>query len=522
MNQHKFCFIICANQERYLEECLRYIGNLRVPEGYEKETVVIRGAKSMTSGYNQAMQQTDAKYKIYMHQDVLLVNQDLLPELLSVFQSASVGMVGIIGKKEFMQSAEYSRNWDAGAAEVFNGTDAGFFNFSPEAAEGWLDVAAADGVMIATQYDLPWDEEFDGWDFYDISQSERFREAGYRIVVPCVEKAEDVWAFHDAGQCEYDMWEKYREKFCRKYSAKGYQYVRSPFIKNRSERREKQSRVMAAFGRQDFDEAGRLLMQCESGDLNSQMAYVVCYLVIRGEEMMAYNRILSGSLQEPDTFPDAYDEVKFMLRRFYFGQADGAWEVLREKLHEGKISMKFLWVVSHECVADSNRLWWRVFARYEEEIRSLVMQGEIIEAEKLLLQLDEKWRGKDGNILLILIQVFRREVEKGVQRGVFDYSLDPDELTRHFIRLKYYLRRVEFGLPERYQREAYEYCEQTGVSDYLILRILQNNIFYKEQFCRNLARIFAEEEGSGSMRAGLYTQLAESERKKKEVSNEQP
>ena len=115
-------------------------------------------------------------------------------------------------------------------------------------------------------------------------------------------------------------------------------------------------------------------------------------------------------------------------------------------------------------------------------------------------------------MLLILIRVFRREVEKGISPTLFDVAQNPEELTAHFIRLKLYLRRVEFGLPEKYQDEMYDYCKKMGVSDYLILHFLQHNIFYKEEFCRSMSRLFAKKEGVGSMRANLYAQLAQSKR----------
>ena len=38
---------------------------------------------------------------------------------------------------------------------------------------------------MATQYDVPWREDlFDGFDFYDVSQSFEFRKAGYTVGVP--------------------------------------------------------------------------------------------------------------------------------------------------------------------------------------------------------------------------------------------------------------------------------------------------------------------------------------------------
>ena len=171
--------------------------------------------------------------------------------------------------------------------------------------------------------------------------------------------------------------------------------------------------------------------------------------------------------------------------------------------------MKMVWAVVYVCVGEPNRLWGDVIGKYEEEIRSLIRQGDILKAEQLLLQLDKDKRGKTGNVLLILIGIFRKELEKNVSSTVFDVSLDANELVEHFIRVKLYLRRLEFGLPEQTWLEFYEYGRQTGVSDYMILYLLQNNIFYKEECCRNLSGLFAKMEGADSLRARLYHGLAE-------------
>ena len=73
MNDHKFCFIICTNNELLLGEAVLYIHSLIVPDGYSVELLTVKDAASMTSGYNEAMEASDAKYKIYMHQDVFII-----------------------------------------------------------------------------------------------------------------------------------------------------------------------------------------------------------------------------------------------------------------------------------------------------------------------------------------------------------------------------------------------------------------------------------------------------------------
>ena len=98
INEHKFAFILCTNNDIYLQECLHYLNMLVIPEHYEVDILTIHDAASMTSGYNEGMSSTDAKYKIYMHQDVFIINRYFLFDILSIFQSdSSIGMIGMVG-----------------------------------------------------------------------------------------------------------------------------------------------------------------------------------------------------------------------------------------------------------------------------------------------------------------------------------------------------------------------------------------------------------------------------------------
>lgn len=76
-------------------------------------------------------------------------------------------------------------------------------------------VEAVDGLLIATQEDLPWREDlFTGWDFYDISQSMEFRKKGYKVVVPHMEIP---WCLHDDGYINLDHYFKWRDVFLKEY-----------------------------------------------------------------------------------------------------------------------------------------------------------------------------------------------------------------------------------------------------------------------------------------------------------------
>ena len=100
MNDKKICFIICSTSRLYTEECLHYINHLNVPEGYQVDALTVEDAKSMAAGYNEAMQASDAKYKVYLHQDVFIINHDFIKDVLEIFQKDS--QIGMIGAVQFM------------------------------------------------------------------------------------------------------------------------------------------------------------------------------------------------------------------------------------------------------------------------------------------------------------------------------------------------------------------------------------------------------------------------------------
>ena len=97
MDAKKICFITCVNQEELYAESLLYLKHLQLPEGMQAEYIAVRGAVSMAAGYNEGMQQSDAKYKVYLHQDTLVVNKVFVADLLKIFADASIGALGVIG-----------------------------------------------------------------------------------------------------------------------------------------------------------------------------------------------------------------------------------------------------------------------------------------------------------------------------------------------------------------------------------------------------------------------------------------
>ncbi|ETP71831.1 hypothetical protein UYO_2220 [Lachnospiraceae bacterium JC7] len=198
MNENQFCFIICTNDDLFLDECLIYIKNLYVPEGFSADIITIKDAVSMASGYNSAMKTSAAKYKIYMHQDVFIMNRFFLLNLLNIFHlNPKIGMIGMVGAEKLDSEAIM---WNVNrVGNCFNMTNIHEAYeseiWSPETTVH--SVKAIDGLLMATCVDIPWREDiFDGWDFYDMSQSMEFIRNGYLIAVP---DQKQPWCLHDDG-----------------------------------------------------------------------------------------------------------------------------------------------------------------------------------------------------------------------------------------------------------------------------------------------------------------------------------
>lgn len=511
--EHKFCFIVCANNETYLEECLWYINRLSIPEGYETETIVIRGALSMTSGYNQAMEKSDAKYKIYLHQDVLILNSNILSALLDIFQEDSIGMVGVLGKKDFLPAAEYTIDWDTGGVEVCNATKTFYYNYNYAADAKYVDVVGIDGMFMATQYDLLWDEKnFDGWDFYDLSQAMNFAQAGFRIVVPRISR-ETIWCFHDNCQCEYYEWDKYRKIFCDLYAAKGYVYKPLDFIHLKENIHEKRQLAVQIFENGDLIKASQFLSQMgEARELDTQCSYILLFLAVLSEELFVLGYSSYEDVRKLPEFIDVWDEVKFILRRMYFADdSKELWQIIQDKLLSGEITMRLLCIAIKYCVFDSQGLWKIIYAHVQELLSSLIREGRVEKAGQMIGQLKSGEREVREKLLRRVIHVCQLEQEKGIETAILDYSKEVVPLIDHYVRMEWYIRQIEFGHFEMFQQEFYDYVTHTGASDSFILAIVMDDFPYRKKIYKNLAVLFAEKEGEHSVRAGFYKKLADDE-----------
>lgn len=215
---HIFSFIMCVNQESWLEEVLCYLSDMEVPAGYAVEVIPVWDAESMASGYNRGMQQARGKYKIYMHQDVFIYNKNILQDILDTFRAfPNAGLLGVAGCTKMPEDFIW---WDCEKKAKYT------WLYQDIMVENQLSainedlpvgspLLVLDGVLMVTSTDIPWREDlFHGFHFYDISQSMEFHRAGLDVIVPV---QTEPWCLH--------------EQTCNRVLDFSYEAARQSFIK---------------------------------------------------------------------------------------------------------------------------------------------------------------------------------------------------------------------------------------------------------------------------------------------------
>jgi glycosyltransferase involved in cell wall biosynthesis len=195
-NERKIAFIYCYDDEKLLSESNLAIQSLTIPFGYEKEIIPVENATSMCAGYNIGMHSTDAKYKVYLHQDVFIINKDFINDILEIFENNNkIGLLGVVGGKVIPTNGEWTEANNKFGKVYDNHTGKMQLISFDDIVNDYESVKAVDGLIMISQYDIPWREDvFKGWHFYDISQCVEFLKKGYQVAVP---KQEEPWCKHN-------------------------------------------------------------------------------------------------------------------------------------------------------------------------------------------------------------------------------------------------------------------------------------------------------------------------------------
>lgn len=364
MNDKKIAFIICVNNELYFEECVWYIERLYIPEGYETDVIGITEAEDMTVAYNAAMESSDAKYKVYMHQDVFIYHRGFIADILKLFQSdAELGLLGVVGGVNLPQDAVIWSEWNRGSVYACSNKDVLTIRYNKEKKDNYVEAEAVDGMLMVTQYDIRWREDLElGWDFYDISQSLEFRRKGYKVGIPFQEKP---WCMHDCGYSKLSGYDTAREKILAEYTdffSEGY----TPFYDD--EPRQLEEKIFCQMKRSieqgDFSYAVQIKEAVGKNKIwNNHLQYALNLMDIyleEGKEADENGSFFKGIFAFED-MKEKYNIVKFLIWHMENDPDSSKAEELSFMIKEKEISPEAVWSIAKHCAVDKEKVCISLF-----------------------------------------------------------------------------------------------------------------------------------------------------------------
>lgn len=359
-DNHKVAFILSATNPLYYEESVWYIDQLRIPDGYEKDIICITGAESMAEAYNAALESSDAKYKIYMHQDVFIYHKGFIEDILRLFKAHDrLGLMGMIGGVALPRDAVTWNAWNRGCA--FGCTNRYAFPIKYHQDKELTKVEAVDGMLMATQYDIPWREDLDlGWDYYDISQSLEFRRNGYDVGIPY---QRIPWSMHDCGYSKLEKYDLARKNILEEYndffSGKYVAFGEDERITTQKQIFDKMYYGFEA-GALDFVLQIREMIG-EGAIRNNDLQYAMNLAdIYKAEGLNVWEK---GSffygICSYEELKEKYDRIKFVIRHIENGTAPERTEGLRKQIEDRILSREAVWsIAGHSAVIkDKVRVW---------------------------------------------------------------------------------------------------------------------------------------------------------------------
>lgn len=199
--EKSIAIIIWVNDKEAGIKQREYLSALHIPDGYSAEMVEVTDAHFRTEAYEKGRSQTDAKYKVYLDTKAVIINENILEDIIGIFnEDNTIGVLGLIGTEKIPTHGVCTwANKRIGKAIDYQGKKFEKGNFEAD----YREVMAVDGFWMVTQYDLPWRTDLFHTDVYwDTAQCTEYRNAGYKVVVP---KQDDYWCIADWNeQKKYD------------------------------------------------------------------------------------------------------------------------------------------------------------------------------------------------------------------------------------------------------------------------------------------------------------------------------
>lgn len=206
--------ILCANDMDYVNEVIIYLRRQKLPEGFRLCLYAVWDARSMAAGYNLAMKASTAEYKIYMHQDTFLCDEEYISKLVEMLQKTDYAMLGLAGTKRLPESGRW---WDSKPEDMHfclyqDFTLQMFSAVTNRCADARCqEMECIDGVLMAAKVHIPWREDIlEGFHFYDISQSMEFWKRDLKVGI--FENGGQAGVLHEVNVSKNESYERGYER----------------------------------------------------------------------------------------------------------------------------------------------------------------------------------------------------------------------------------------------------------------------------------------------------------------------
>ena len=174
------------------------------------------------SEYNRRMKKSNAKYKVYIDENVQILNENYIDKLLQIFKdNPDIGIIGCSGAERLSTNGLAFKSTKR-FGKFYTGKNQKLITWS-EVQSDYQEVAVIDGFFMATQYDIPWREDLFNVDddiFAFPAQSIEFKRKGYKSVV--VNQSE-TWIWNKTNQ--FVINKEAQEIFLKEYSKDLYPAV---------------------------------------------------------------------------------------------------------------------------------------------------------------------------------------------------------------------------------------------------------------------------------------------------------
>ena len=179
-DSRKISIIVDLGREDEEDGIFNSLGRLRVPDGYQCEVIAIRAAASRVAAYREGCSNNNAKYKVYIDSKVRILADDFLCKAIKLFQMhEKIAVLDVSGNTVIPTN---------GICITGLSRTGGYLSDNQETfskiEEAYREVAAVDGFMFATQYDLPWENNvFVNERFAITAQCIEYKKQGYNLAV---------------------------------------------------------------------------------------------------------------------------------------------------------------------------------------------------------------------------------------------------------------------------------------------------------------------------------------------------